>query len=1191
MDGLILKKLEIYGFKSFADKIHMSFDGGITSIVGPNGSGKSNIADAIRWVLGEQSARSLRGNKMEDVIFSGTQVRKPLGYAQVSITLDNSDFVLPLEYTEVTITRRVFRSGESEYSINKSPCRLKDITELLMDTGIGKEGYSIIGQGRIDEILSNRSEDRRYIFEEAAGIVKYKSRRNEAEKKLDKTQENLLRVEDIIQELEQQLEPLKEQSITAKKYLNLRDQLKHLEINLFLHQYERHSKKTESLKEQIDLLSDQINNNKADYKEKEKVRDVKALEINKIKEKIDALQQERYELINQIERIRGEQRLHQEKLSQIERDNNRLMDETEAENKELEERDIEINSLTLLIEEKKQALKLSEEDLNGLVQKLAELEADLKDKQDIVDKSKGNIVHVLNKISQDKESLTRYQTIKGNLDSRLAKIKEQVLEKENSKEKLNQELDSLHNNIMSTKAKVDEKESKKQDIMLEISTTKQTLGQMDNEIQLKRQEIEGLRSRHKLLEDMQKGYEGYNKSVKDILRACKSNQDMAKRVQGTLASLIDVPKKYELAIETVLGQSLQHIVTDQEEDAKYLIDYLKKNKLGRATFLPISSIRPRTLNKKEEGVLEYKGCHGLASEFIKCDKKYKDIVDNLLGRVIIADDLEEAIRMARDHSHTFRIVTLGGDLINPGGSMTGGSKAVKGISLLGRKRELNELTSKIKDETSKLKSILEKQDSLYKKHRQNKDLLEEIENSLREIVLDLTKSQEIYTNSLAQRNRLDLEIRDLNNEETSIKQDLQDLEKLISETTNSLSRLEEENTSISQGTKKLEDTIKELINERDIINSKLADSRVMLATAEGDIKAIDDEISRLNNEKKRKLESIKNKKALYEANIKEKDQLVARIKDYDKEIETANTKVLELEGQTKTQRDAYLEGEKLLLDLNNSIKSWNQTIEELTSKKHQFEVQLSRIEAELENFQNNIWNEYEITYNNALLFKDESLSYTRIRQDIQRLKTSINELGSVNVNAVEQYNRINERYSFLTSQRDDLIAAKEDLELVIKDITSSMEKRFRKEFATINKHFGDTFAELFGGGKAELLLEDEQDILSCGIEIIAQPPGKKLQSLSLLSGGEKALTAIAILFAILRHKPSPFCVLDEIDAALDESNVYQFSSFIQNLKDTQFIIITHRKGTMEASDVMYGIAMEEKGISKLVSVKFEDMVS
>ncbi|MFY9505839.1 MAG: hypothetical protein WAP98_03095, partial [Caldicoprobacterales bacterium] len=385
--------------------------------------------------------------------------------------------------------------------------------------------------------------------------------------------------------------------------------------------------------------------------------------------------------------------------------------------------------------------------------------------------------------------------------------------------------------------------------------------------------------------------------------------------------------------------------------------------------------------------------------------------------------------------------------------------------------------------------------------------------------------------------------------------------------------------------------IKELINERDIINSKLADSRVMLATAEGDIKAIDDEISRLNNEKKRKLESVKNKKALYEANIKEKDQLVARIKDYDKEIETANTKVLELEGQTKTQRDAYLEGEKLLLDLNNSIKSWNQTIEELTSKKHQFEVQLSRIEAELENFQNNIWNEYEITYNNALLFKDESLSYTRIRQDIQRLKTSISELGSVNVNAVEQYNRINERYSFLTSQRDDLIAAKEDLELVIKDITSSMEKRFRKEFAIINKHFGDTFAELFGGGKAELLLEDEQDILSCGIEIIAQPPGKKLQSLSLLSGGEKALTAIAILFAILRHKPSPFCVLDEIDAALDESNVYQFSSFIQNLKDTQFIIITHRKGTMEASDVMYGIAMEEKGISKLISVKFEDMVS
>ncbi|HZK34029.1 MAG TPA: chromosome segregation protein SMC, partial [Bacillota bacterium] len=911
-----------------------------------------------------------------------------------------------------------------------------------------------------------------------------------------------------------------------------------------------------------------------------------------IKDNIDKLQEERFDLINKAERVKGEQNLHKEKQSHMDRDNKRLLEEIGQERTEIANNEKEIAGLSLLLDEKNKMLDASNKEQESLLKEISLLDDDLTEKQESIDESKGSILNILNKISDSKESLTRYQTIKSNLDTRLHEILDLQLEKGKEDKTLSQEQVSLHNKIMSTKQKLKIEENKKETMEKLISDTKQTLVGMDSQIQVGKQEIEGMRSRHRLLEDMKKGYEGYYKSVRELLKACKRNNEIADKVCGELASLISVPKEYELAVETVLGSSLQHIVTDHENDAKYLIQYLKKKKLGRATFLPISSITSRQLNGKEKGVIAMKGCLGTANEYVKCDPKYKKIVDNLLGRVVVADDLESAIQMARSFSHSFRIVTIGGDVINPGGSMTGGSKAVKGISLLGRKRELIDLKRKIGDQDNKLNDLIDKQENLYQTHRKNKNTLDHLEGGIKEITLNLSKEEEALTSNLIRKEQIERDIEALNNEQNSIDQDLAEIDVLIIETKANLSKLEDENANINETAREWEASIKVLTNEREGLSSKVSDTRVKVATFTQETQALTGQSLRLKGEKSRHEEGIEKKAQQVEANKLEKARIEENNKDITSEIRQAMEQADSLQQQIHIERDKHTDGEKTLSELDQNIKNWNKSIEDLTRRRHQFEVSLSRMEAELENYQNNMWKEYEITYSNAVTHKDESLSYTKINQEIQRIKTDIAGLGEVNVNAVSEYNRVNDRYTFLTVQRDDLITAKDDLKIVIEDITHTMEKRFREEFAIINNHFGKTFRELFGGGTAQLVLEDEDDILSCGIEIIAQPPGKKLQSLLLLSGGERSLTAIAILFAILRHKPTPFCVLDEIDAALDESNVQQFGNFIKDLKDTtQFIIITHRKGTMEVSDVMYGIAMEEKGISKMISVKFEDMVS
>jgi chromosome segregation protein len=751
---------------------------------------------------------------------------------------------------------------------------------------------------------------------------------------------------------------------------------------------------------------------------------------------------------------------------------------------------------------------------------------------------------------------------------------------------------SLHKKIMSTNRKLEQQYKEKSALEETISSMKQTLYAQEDQIQKGKQQLEGMSSRLKLLEDMRKGYEGFNRTVKEVLTACQSNSAVAHKVCGVVASLISVPKEYETAIETVLGGSLQHIVTEDEEDAKYLINFLRKNNYGRATFLPISSVRGRTLNRKEQEVLNMQGCCGIASQLVSCDPKYRGILDNLLGRVVIAEDMDSAILMARRFSYAFRIVTLVGDIVNPGGSMTGGSSAVRGISILGRRREIGELQKEIESRRSALTGLESQREELLVTYQGHKDNLSSLEAKIKELEQQKASEEESLHHVSAQKAQVDKELLVFENERQQLNKDLEDLNRSISQVEQELLDLEERNASINEWARESESYLKEKLETRETFNREYTEIRIKVAAVEQEIQGLNDQHRRILDDINRHKRAIESKRQLSLSNNEEIKKINESILEANSRIKEMETQSAQLQSTIEEKEQERVKSETRLQELEKDIREWNQVSSDLTDRKYRLEVQCSRYEVELENYQNNIWEEYEITYNTALQYKDDSLTPSVVNQQIQTLKKEITALGDINVNAIEEYKRVSERYDFLNEQRADLINAKDNLKDIIKEITSTMEKRFKEEFAVINKYFDITFKQLFGGGHAQLVLEDPDDVLNCGIEIIAQPPGKKLQSLSLLSGGERALTAIAILFAILKHKPTPFCILDEIDAALDDSNVDQFGKFIKKFsEDTQFVIITHRKGTMEVSDIMYGIAMEEKGVSKLVSVKFDEMVS
>jgi chromosome segregation protein len=1185
---LYLKRLEIYGFKSFADRVCIEFDKGITAIVGPNGSGKSNIADAIRWVLGEQSAKSLRGGKMEDVIFSGSHTRKPLGFAEVTLVLDNSDGALPTEYSEVSITRRVFRSGESEYYINRTPCRLKDIVELFVDTGIGKEGYSIIGQGRVEEILSMQAENRRGIFEEAAGIMKYKLRKEEAQRKLEKTEENIVRIEDILAELRQQLEPLEVQSRVAQQYLKLRERLKFLEINRFIHQYDRYMARINELDTQIQLLDNDIASHRQRLEQAEKERLMLQQEMERAQKEIEQLVDQRYALIQEVEKVKSHIRLLEERIGQYEKDNERLQAEVEEQGLYITRSACEKDACIKQLVDLERAIEEKKRYLERLTSELTHLQEELLSKQQQLDVRRSDVAQVLDRLAECKNSVTRYRTQKENLEERYNSTEQLIRSKLQQKDALMENQRRIRERLDSVVSESHDVLKRREKVKGLINKLKADIVEHRNLLQAQKQNLEGMKSRFHLLKDMDQAYEGFSRSIRKIFEACRQDKALTERLCGVVADLIEVPQEYELAIETALGSSLQHIVTETEEDAQYIIEFLRKNGYGRATFLPLTSIQPRSLNEHERGVLELDGCIGIASQLVKFDPKYSRVVENLLGRVVVTETLAQAIAMARKYSYSFRIVTLEGDIIHPGGSITGGSSGTRSAGILSRKREIAELKEAIEREEA---SIVDGQNRLGMLEQQYAELekqLGQLDKEVHRLELAKTAEEERLQHTTAEALKLEREVARLEEERKGLENELKRIQAFIEDRLNEIEQLENQSADVRTAIEAMESSFKGLMKDKEGLEKRIADTRLDLTALELNAENLRQRIKQLEAEVSHRQESIAKKRELMENNRQQMALCQEEVQEHSAALVRLKEDIERLSDVLKQRESEKEERSKRMEGLHSDIKQLSGVVEEIVDKKHRFEVQRSRLEAELENLQNNIWDEYGITYSCALAYLDKDLKLNNINQEIQNIKENIQALGQVNVSAIDEYKRIKERYEFLESQRRDLVEAKRNLNNIIQDVTRVMEQKFREEFELINEQFQQVFSQLFGGGVAELVLEDQADVLGCGIDIIAQPPGKKLQSLSLLSGGEKALTAIAILFAILKRKPTPFCVLDEIETALDEANLVNLGRFIKEFsRDTQFIIITHRRPTMEVADALYGIAMEEKGVSKLVSVRLD----
>ena len=1182
---MYLKRLEMYGFKSFADKTVLEFMPGITTVIGPNGSGKSNISDCIRWVLGEQSLKSLRGTKSEDIIFAGTQNRKSLGFAEASLIFDNSDNKLPIEYNEVIVTRRIYRSGESGYFINKTPCRLKDVLELFMDTGIGKDGYSIIGQGKIDEILSNKSEDRRHIFEEAAGIVKYRTRKAESEKKLEQTKLNLLRINDIISEIENNLDPLKNQSEKAKTFLRLRDELKNIEIGLFLHNIENYKKKIEEIKENIDIFEVQKVKEEERYNNLQSEKEILKTALDNLIEEIEKTQNLGFEGNQKKEQYNSEINVNTERISNNTENYERYaleIEELEKRNIELEEEKNQKNEKKLNLgankEKFEKELLEKQEELEKYAKTLSDKELEIEDKKKKVEENidlKYEIIADINTEKANFENLNkRENTLKNDIQDTISELDKTRGEKEELAKEF-YKLEKSRNQVLSS---LEEMKSKKEKSSEKIKEFEIKINTYQTDFRVKE-------AKHRFLVETEKEKEGYTKSVKLLLESTEKNKELAKGVYGILANLISVEKEYELAIEMTLGATIQNIVTESESEAKKLVNYLRENKFGRASFLPITSVKGKKITDyKTKGI---DGVIGIASDLIKYDKKYEGIILNLLGRTIIVDDIENAVKLAKQNDYKFKIVTLKGDVINPSGAISGGFVAPKTTSILGRGKEIKELEKALKDLEKKIeKAELEK--------KQYEESISEIFEGFEAKQKELQELEITYATEKQKMENFGLEILKLEAKLEKLREDLEKnkLEKIENQEKQNqfdlkLKEMEEENLSLSSIIEEF--TIANKDNQKyiDDLNFDITNLKISVSSFDESESSINEIVERIDFEIENNLSSIKNKISLREKitldnELLEKniEEIKLKIQELEREISNSSDNIDEL------KKDRILKNEKLKA-LEIEIEDENLKIEDVKNQISKLDLKKSKIELELDQVINKMWEEYELTPNTVEGIEKVE-NPTEIQKQVNSIRNEIRELGSINVDSIKEYKELKERYDFMSEQRYDLEESSNKLKKVISEMTDTMKKQFSEQFNIINKNFSSVFVELFGGGKAELKLSDEENILECGIEIEVQPPGKKLQNMMLLSGGEKAFTAIALLFAILQINPAPFCVLDEIEAALDDVNVYRFADYIKKFTSkTQFLVITHRKGTMEAADTVYGITMEEKGISKLLSMKLK----
>lgn len=1184
---MYLKSLEIQGFKSFADRIVLNFNKGLTSVVGPNGSGKSNIADAVRWVLGEQSVKTLRGSKMEDVIFAGTQYRKPLGFAYVSMTIDNSDNSLPVDFTEVTVSRRIYRSGESEYYINKTPCRLKDIQELFMNTGVGREGYSIIGQGRIDEILSSKSEERRLVFEEAAGITKYKARKKEAEKKLENTKQNLLRIGDILTELESQLGPLAQQAEVARRYIDLSNELKGIEVSLFLDTIDKLKVRMDEVESQAQTIREQIDDENRRIENIKNKNRSKNEHLETLKAELEKLRLSIHALDTDIEKKEGYIRLCEEKISHLTSNNENFGQDIESIKERIKQIESEIEK------KQKRLVSLNRDEahftelLNEANKKMSEILARLDEGDRLIEEAKQAIMDKQDELSDAKINFNNLKNDADNciqVQKRLQEdIRQSVLEKDREaikKEELEEGLKKTRENIASSKKVLDELERKK-------AETEKSYQELKNSYEQIRREAGSLESRRKVLTDMIEKMEGYSNSVRTVVHAAHENG--LRGIHGVLAQLITVDKRFETAIEVSLGGALQNIVTDDEYSAKTAIEYLKRNHLGRVTFLPITSIKPRALEPNIlSEVRAMKGFEGIASDKINCDSKYDDIILNLLGRTVIVDNMDSGIAMARRFSYSFRIVTLDGEILNAGGSITGGSTGSKSSSLIGRNRVIKELEEELAVLASKQRETNDKVLALESELKSINSDMEKEQKALSELELVRLRDENHVASINDNMRKLSARIDMLKQQDIEIAKQLEDIKAESERETARITAVEDEIKALKDKIQAHNIRNRDEQAKRDELHADINDYRVSVNSIAESKQNVNEQIAHLEEEKKEIVANLSRREA-------EKKRNIEKINDLKAEIEGIQDKIARLK-EEKTGKELKTDGlndeirvlEEELSGMLDRVTAHNETIVKLQEEQGRLEARKAKMESELETVQNRLWDEYGLTYGNALSIRQEIQNTRAVQTRINEIKNEIRELGPVNVAAIEDYSKTKERYSFMKTQHDDLVNSQEKLEKVIQDITRIMKKQFVEQFELINKNFNQVFKELFEGGYAEVQLADTENVLESNIDIIVQPPGKKLQNMMLLSGGERAMVAIALIFAILKMRPAPFYILDEIEASLDDANVYRYAEYIKRYTDKlQFIAITHRKGTIEAADILYGVTMQEHGVSKVVSMRMD----
>ena len=1183
---MYLKSIEINGFKSFANKIIFEFPQGITGIVGPNGSGKSNIGDAVRWVLGEQSARQLRGSKMEDVIFSGTQSRRPMGFAYVAITFENANRIIPLDYEEVTVARRVYRSGESEYLINGSACRRRDIVELFYDTGIGKEGYSIIGQGQVEKILSGKIEDSRELFDEAAGIAKYKKNRTVTEKSLEQERQNLERVTDILAELEKQVGPLEQQSAKAKEYLKLRDEEKEIDIHLFLYDYERLKKEQEENERQYAIVSGDLEETRRTY-EKIKEKNGKLQEQTQlVTESLEAKESEREELHRKKEAEDNEILI----LTHKSESNTLLITHyEELEQQSQKEKNTKAEEVKLL----KKAIVQKELDIQDTEKALETLEEAIvvkRKEQDICEKrisgENDRLFSIMNSSSDTKEKLSRYATMEEQLEIRNAEYNSRYISFNSELKEYNETAEKLLKQHSEAETVYEEQEKLYQELGEKEKTLQAKEQKYQDEMGNLNQEYLRTKSRYETLMNITERYDGYNQSIRRIMEQKSVNPGIV----GVVADILTLPEKYETAIEIALGGALQNIVTEDNETAKKMIQFLKKNRFGRATFLPLTNIRRRN-STIPPAVLEDEGVIGIASTLVQVEERFFALVESLLGRTVVVDTIDHALVLSKKNNFSLRLVTLDGELLNPGGAITGGAFRHSG-NLLGRKREIEECKEALK----KAKFTWEEKKEALVKLQERRQRLEKEKQQQRKT---LDKAALVLHDLNKQIPDLDVKKEELNGRISSLKEEHHILKEQIEEIRSqkeALLKQQEDNEQIHEQNHTVLDALKEELSKQKQEISELEarknEQRLLLSKTRQEL-----EYQRSNRQRIEK--EIENIRISLEENRKEIKRLTEENISYEKEQGILKEALKEL----IVQIDAITgELEELKQQRSMAMKKQNQIFQELESENEKLlilEKEASRLASKQERmkeaFEGKIdymWESYEITYNQALTLKHYDLNTEAAaeqRRQKKELQKQIKGLGNINVNAIEEYKEIGERYEFLKGQYDDIKEAEAKLLTMIDELNTAMKEQFTKEFGNIQQMFTTVFQDLFEGGTASLELMDKENILECGIRIIAQPPGKKLQNIMLLSGGERALTAIALLFAIQNLKPSPFCLLDEIEAALDDANIVRFSKYLKKLsKDTQFIVITHRRGTMNAADALYGITMQEKGISTLISVDLID---